>query len=83
MKWNQVRESYPDQWVKLRILNSHKENDFLYIDDMEIIQALSTDKDATRELVKNNGNSLVFHTSHEVIRVKIIKNMGLFRRIPS
>ena len=50
---------------------------------MEIIQTILNDKDATRELAKSNGDNLLFHTSHEIIRTKIIKNMGLFRRIPN
>lgn len=83
MKWNDVRTLYPDQWVKLRILSSHKEHDYLYIDEMEIIQPISSDKEATHELVSCKDNNIVFHTSHNTIRTKIIKNMGLFRRIPN
>jgi hypothetical protein len=50
---------------------------------MEIIQTIFNDKDATKELVKCKGDNLVFHTSHDTIKVKVIKNMGLFRRIPN
>ncbi|MGH4118953.1 hypothetical protein [Clostridium sp.] len=83
MKWAEVRTLYPDQWVKLKIINSHKENDYLYIDEMDIIQTISNDKDATRELVNCKGDNIVFHTNHNTIQTKIIKNMGLFRRIPN
>ncbi|MCT4594773.1 MAG: hypothetical protein N4A57_10970 [Anaeromicrobium sp.] len=81
MKWNDVRALYPNQWVKLRILNSHKDNGYLYIDDMEILKIISDDKEATLELTHSTGNSIVFHTSHDVIKTKLIKNLGLFRRI--
>jgi hypothetical protein len=50
---------------------------------MEIIQAISSDKEATQELSKCKGDNLIFHTSHDAIKVKVIKNMGLFRRIPN
>lgn len=83
MKWEEIRSLYPDQWVKLRIINSHKENDYLYIDEMDIIQTISNDKDATHELVNCKGDDIVFHTSHSTIKTKIIKNLGLFRRIPN
>lgn len=48
---------------------------------MEVIKAIENDKTATLELTKSTGNNLVFHTSHDIIRTKLIKNLGLFRRI--
>ncbi len=83
MKWDEVRKLYPDQWVQLEILNSHTDNDYLYIDEMSVIKTLATDKAATMELTKSAGKFLVFHTSHNNIRTRLIKNFGLFRRIPS
>lgn len=77
MKWGEVRTLYPEQWVKLRIVKSHKENDYLYIDEVDVIQAISNDKDATHELVNCKDNYIVFHTSHDTIRTKIINNMGI------
>ncbi len=82
MKWDEVRKLYPDQWVKLEVLHSHTDNDYLYIDEMKVIQTIENDKTATLELAKSTGNSLVFHTSHDTIKTKLIKNMGLFRRTP-
>lgn len=83
MKWEEIRCLYPDQWVKLHIISSHKENDYLYIDEMNVIQTISNDKDATHELANCKGDNIIFHTSHNIIKTKIIKNMGLFRRIPN
>lgn len=83
MKWNEVRTLYPNQWLKLQILSSHKEDDYLYIDEIEVLETISNDKEATRELVRCKGENIVFHTSHDTIKTKIIKNMGLFRRIPN
>jgi hypothetical protein len=83
MKWDEVRKLYPDQWVKLKIVDSHKDECYLYIDDMEIIRPISSDKEATLELTKSTGDNLVFHTSHDIIKTKLIKSLGLFRRIPN
>jgi hypothetical protein len=83
MKWNEVKELYPNQWVKLKILESHKDEDYLYIDEMEVITPIGSDKEATLELTKSTGDNLVFHTSHNIIRTKLIKSLGLFRRIPN
>jgi hypothetical protein len=83
MKWDDVRKLYPDQWVKLKVIDSHIDNDYLYIDEMEVIKTLESDKTATLELTKSTGNNLVFHTSHDIIKTKLIKSLGLFRRIPN
>ena len=83
MKWDEVRKLYPDQWVKLKIIDSHKDESYLYIDEMEIIKPINSDKEATLELTTSTGNNLVFHTSHDIIKTKLIKSLGLFRRIPS
>lgn len=83
MKWSEIKELYPNRWVKLKILKSHEKDGYLYIDDMEFIKVISNDKEATKELVGTKDDSLVYHTSHEVIRTKLIENLGLFRRIIS
>lgn len=83
MKWDEIRKLYPDQWVKLKVINSHKYENYLYIDEMEIIKPISTDKEATFELARCSGDILVFHTSHDIIKTKLIRSLGLFRRIPN
>lgn len=83
MKWTEVKKVYPDQWVKLNILSSHVKNDYLYIDEIDVVRPIADDHEATLELTKCRGNDLVFHTSPDIIRTKLIKNLGLFRRIPS
>ena len=77
MKWDEVRKMYPDQWIKLNILISHVDNDYLYIDELEVIKPIADDHEATFELTKSRGSNLVFHTSHDIIRTKLIKNLGL------
>lgn len=50
---------------------------------MEIIKPINSDKEATFELTRSTGDNLVFHTSHDIIKTKLIKSLGLFRRIPN
>lgn len=83
MKWDEVRKLYPDQWVKLKVIDSHTDDNYLYIDNMEIIKPIEDDRTATLKLTKSTGNNIVFHTSHEMIKTKLIKSLGLFRRIPN
>jgi hypothetical protein len=76
MKWEKVREAYPNQWVKLDIIQYHIENDKKYIDDMEVIKTIGTDLEASRELGKSRGNQVVYHTSHEEIYFTIRNIFG-------
>ena len=50
MKWEEVRRTYPDKFVKLQILESHMEEDKKYIDDMAVIKVIEDNREATKEL---------------------------------
>jgi hypothetical protein len=78
MKWEEARNLYPNQFVKLEVLNSHVENDAEYVGDIAIIGPVS-EQDATSELLKSKNNLLVFHTSKERIILKIRNRIALRR----
>jgi len=78
MKWEEARNLYPNQFVKLEVLKSHIENDTEYVDEIAIICPVS-EQDATRELLKSKDNLLVFHTSKENIILKIRNRIALRR----
>jgi len=42
MKWEEVRRTYPDKFVKLQILESHMEGTKKYIDDMAVIKVINS-----------------------------------------
>ena len=71
MKWNEVRKIYPNQWVKLLILNSHEDENKEYIDEMEVIKNFTSDDEATNELVNCSDKEIVYHTSKEEIYSEI------------
>ena len=76
MKWEQVRELYPNRFVKLQILKSHIENNVRYIEDVAVIQAFDNDKEATRALVRSTENELVYHTGKDKIEIQIKQIFG-------
>ena len=78
MKWENVRNLYPDQFIKLEILNSHIENGKQYIDDVAVIEPVK-DSEATKELLNSEENTLVYHTSKNEISLKIRDGLGLRR----
>lgn len=80
MKWEEVRRIYPNQFVKLQILDYHMVDNMKIIDDMAVIKVFKDNKEATKELVRSTGNIIVYHTSNEIIEIEI-KNVRSYRGI--
>ena len=80
MKWNDVRKKYPDQFVKIEILDSHIESGKQYVDDVALIEPVD-DVNATEELFNSEEDTIVYHTSKEQIVLEIREGMGLRRVI--
>ncbi|ASS99413.1 MULTISPECIES: hypothetical protein [Geobacillus] len=76
MKWQEVRSSYPNQFVKVQILKSRLQGDREIIEEVDVMGTVSNE-DATRELLQSKGNQLVYHTSHKEIVLKVRKAIGL------
>lgn len=76
MKWEEVRKIYPNRFVKIKILESHIEENIKYIDDMAVIEALEDNVEATRELVRAKDDILIYHTSNEKIEIEIKQIFG-------
>lgn len=70
MKWSEVRQLYPNQFVKLKVLSSHIEKNQEFVEDIAVIKPVS-DELATKELLKSKGDELVYHTIHENIVVEV------------
>ena len=80
VKWEEVRTIYPNQFVKLQILDYHMADNMKIIDDMAVIKAFKDNKEATKELVRSTGDIIVYHTSNENIEIEI-KNIRSYRGI--
>ncbi|WP_068674904.1 hypothetical protein [Oceanobacillus sp. Castelsardo] len=78
MKWSEVREIYPNQFVKLKVLSSHIEDSQELIEDMAVIKPV-TEKRATKELLNSKGDELVYHTANENIVLEVRQDVGLRR----
>jgi len=78
MKWDEVRNIYPNQFVKFEVLKSHIEDDKEYVDEIAVIGHVS-DSEATRELLSSKDNILVYHTSNETVVLKLRTRIGLRR----
>lgn len=68
---------YPNQFVKLRILGSHREGNREYVDDVAIVRNITDPAEATSELMKSRGDVLVYHTGNERIVLEVRTRPGL------
>ncbi|WP_040207186.1 hypothetical protein [Neobacillus jeddahensis] len=71
MKWEEVRKLYPNQYVKLNILDYHIEDDKKIVTDVALINVINDSKLATKELLKSRGNTIVYHTGSEKIVIEM------------
>jgi hypothetical protein len=78
MKWTEVRNLYPNQFVKLKVLSSHLENGQEIVEDVAVIKAVA-DAIATKELLKAKGDELVYHTTHKNVVLEVRQDVGLRR----
>ena len=76
MKWENLKKEYPNQWLKLKIIESHVEGTKEIIDEMELLEVINSDLEAGRELVKCSESEVVYHTSNEEIYVEIRNIFG-------
>ncbi|MDW0115034.1 MULTISPECIES: hypothetical protein [Sporosarcina] len=77
MKWEEVRKLYPNQYVKLNILDFHVEADKKIVTDVALINVIENPKTATKELLRAKDSTIVYHTGTEEIMIEMRKPTGL------
>ncbi len=77
MKWEEVRNLYPNQYVKLNILDFYLEDDRKIVTDVALINVIEDSKLATKELLKSKGDTIVYHTGSEKIVIEMRTPTGL------
>jgi hypothetical protein len=78
MKWEDVRNIYPNQFVKFEVLKSLIEEGKEYVEEVAVIGPVP-EEEATKELLKSKDNILVYHTSKENVVVQIRSRSALRR----
>ena len=81
MKWQEVRELYPEQFVKFEIVESHIQDDKEFIDEVAIIKAIADGKEAMKEFINCKPGQLVYSTKHEKLIVQLVKHVGIRRSV--
>lgn len=81
MKWKEVRELYPDKFVKFEIVESHIEDNKEFIDEVAIIRAIDDGKEAMKEFVNCKPGQLVYSTKNQDLIVQLVKHVGIRRSV--
>jgi hypothetical protein len=79
MKWQEVRDIYPNQFVKFEVVNSLIDEGKEYVEDVAVIGPVP-EEEATKELLQSKDNMLVYHTSKENVIVQIRSRSALRRQ---
>lgn len=70
MKWQEVRELFPNQFVLVSILNYREEGERKIMDEVAPIRTIS-DQDATKEFFRAKEGTCVYHTANEEFVIHI------------
>lgn len=71
LRWEEVRKLYPNQYVKLSVLDSRVEDDKKIVTDVALINVIENPQMATKELLRARGNTIVYHTGTDEIRIEM------------
>ncbi|KAJ49740.1 hypothetical protein BD780_000815 [Clostridium tetanomorphum] len=74
MKWSEIREKYPNQFVLLKALKSHVDGDKKIVDDVALVKIIENSKEANELLIRSKGDTFVFHTSKDKLSLTIVQN---------
>lgn len=71
VKWQKVREIYPDQYVLMSVIDAHIVENKKIVDDVALIRPIKDSQEATKELLKSNKNTIVYHTKNDELFIEL------------
>lgn len=81
MKWQEVRELYPNKFVKIEVIESHMVEEKEYVDEVAVIKAIEDSKEAMREFVKCKNKEIIYSTKNKEFIIDVVKHIGIRRGI--
>jgi hypothetical protein len=79
MKWQEVRNLYPNRFVKFAIIESHVEVSKEFVDEAAVIKGIDDGKEAMKEFISCKDNQFVYSTKHERVMIELVKYLGIRR----
>lgn len=81
MRWQEVRDLYPKQFVKFRVLESYIVGTKEYVKDVAVIKVISDGEEAMKEFVNCKPGEIVYNTKNEEVIIQLVENIGIRRSI--
>lgn len=75
MKWNEVRNMYPNTFIKFEVVESHIEKDKEIVDEIALIKVINDGKEAMKEHLNCKKGHYIYNTSKENLEIQTIKFM--------
>jgi hypothetical protein len=74
MKWQEIREHYPQQWLLLEAIKAHSEDNQRILEQLAVVSAFPDSVAAMQEYVQLHPEAperelYVFHTSRETLDI--------------
>ena len=76
MKWSEVRERFPNQFVLVEELASHVEGDRVLVDDVAVVRAVP-EEEAAKTLMQCRDKMFVYHTYNDSVVIELRRRPGL------
>ena len=84
MKWNEIREKYPDQWLIIEALEAHTEDQQRQLDQITVVQVCADGAAALQEYrqlhqVHPQHEFYYVHTARETLDIRERHWLGIRR----
>lgn len=79
MKWSEVRELYPDKYVKFEVLDYNTVDHKRYVNDIAIIKVIADSKTAMKEFSQCKEGQFVYSTKNKQVAIEVVKYIGIRR----
>lgn len=73
MKWQEVRELFPDQFVMVSTTHYHEEDNKKIVDEVAPIRTVP-EQDANKEFFRVEPGNVVYHTSNQDFVIHLRKD---------
>ena len=87
IKWQEVRELYPNQFVKFEIIEYHEEDNIKYVDEAAIIKAIKDPRKAIQEFtrckIKKQGRLILMKKviQHHSLYGEVLYKKGYWKKV--
>lgn len=79
MTWSEVRELYPNKFIKFEVLSYSTLDNRRLVDDIAIIKVIGDNREAMKEFSQCKEGQFVYSTTNEQVVIEVVKYIGIRR----